>query len=104
MRRPIGADEAVESAHKQPHRNLNHMDAADRLIASSADPISKRTTTLKHSAEEVRCRKSGKLEGATLSDHGYPIISLFFSAPSSFEETKAYDRGVRTVHFRIFRR
>ncbi|CAE8635910.1 unnamed protein product, partial [Polarella glacialis] len=38
-----------------------------------------RTTTILESAAEVRCA-GGKLIGATMSDNGYVIISLFFSA------------------------
>jgi hypothetical protein len=71
----------------------NPCDDPDQLTKPWTDPFSKRTTTLHASAEEVRCRKNGKLTGATLSDHGYPIISLFFSAPSSFEETQTYKRS-----------
>ena len=37
-------------------------------------------TTLAREAPEVRCDADGKLIGATLSDHGYPIISMFFDA------------------------
>jgi len=39
-----------------------------------------RTTTLAETAQEVRCNEDGTLEGATLSDHGYVIISMFFDA------------------------
>lgn len=70
----------------------NPCDDSTALAQPWTDPFSKRTTTLLASAEEIRCRKSGKLVGATMSDHGYPIISLFFSAPSNFEDTQAYKR------------
>merc|ERR1711907_197685 len=43
-------------------------------------PFGEGVTTLANSAPEVRCDEHGKLIGATLSDHGYPIISLFFDA------------------------
>jgi len=36
-------------------------------------------TTLEREAAEVRC-DGNRLIGATLSDHGYPIISMFFDA------------------------
>ena len=39
-------------------------------------------TTLRREAPEVRCH-DGTLLGATLSDHGYPIISMFFDAVES---------------------
>ena len=37
-------------------------------------------TTLAREAAEVRCDPNGRLIGATLSDHGYPIIGMFFDA------------------------
>lgn len=37
-------------------------------------------TTLAREAAEVRCDAEGRLIGATLSDHGYPIIAMFFDA------------------------
>ena len=40
----------------------------------------KHTTTLAETAKEVRCLEDGTLEGATLSDHGYIIIGMFFDA------------------------
>merc|ERR1719321_706537 len=38
-------------------------------------------TTVRRDAAEVRC-KNGKLEGATFSDHGFPIINLIHDAPN----------------------
>eukprot|EP01047_Picozoa_sp_COSAG01_P064564 COSAG01_NODE_8568_length_2737_cov_4.139121_1_plen_394_part_00 len=35
-------------------------------------------TTLLESASEVHCDKHGRLAGANYSEHGYPILSLFF--------------------------
>jgi len=43
-------------------------------------PFGHGMTTLAQSASEVRCGADGSLLGATLSDHGYPIISIFFDA------------------------
>ena len=43
-------------------------------------PFDGRSTTLARDAAEVRCTEDGELEGATLSDHGYPIINMFFDA------------------------
>ena len=40
-------------------------------------------TTLAREAPEVRC-DNGKLIGATLSDHGYPIISMIFDVRAAF--------------------
>ena len=39
-----------------------------------------RETTLATSAPDVVCTDDGRLEGATMSDHGYVIISRFFAA------------------------
>lgn len=39
-----------------------------------------RSTTLAETAREVRCLENGALEGASLSDHGYIIIGMFFDA------------------------
>jgi len=39
----------------------------------------RQTTTLSETAREVRCA-GGVLEGATMSDHGYVIIGMFFDA------------------------
>jgi len=41
-----------------------------------------RSTTIAQAAAEVRCGPGGRLEGATMSDNGYVIISLFFTSPS----------------------
>ena len=75
----------------------NPCDNAAKLTKTWTDPFSKQTTSISHAAQEVRCSKSGRLKGATLSDHGFPIFGLFFSAPVSFEETDAYKRAGR--HF-----
>lgn len=45
-------------------------------------PFDRRQTTLAYEAREVRC-VDGKLLGATLSDHGFIIISMFFDLPES---------------------
>ena len=34
----------------------------------------------------MRCGEDGTLLGATLSDHGYPIISMFFDAALTADE------------------
>merc|ERR1712146_801608 len=38
------------------------------------------TTTLQREAAELRCSEDGTLLGATMSDHGFVIISMFFDA------------------------
>ena len=43
-------------------------------------PFDRRETTVAAEAREVRCNPDGSLEGAVLSDHGYPIIGMFFDA------------------------
>jgi len=44
-------------------------------------------TTLEREAAEVRCDADGRLIGASLSDHGFPIISMFFgAAPATAEQ------------------
>ena len=43
-------------------------------------PFDRRETTVAAEAREVRCNPDGSLEGAVLSDHGYPIIAMFFDA------------------------
>lgn len=49
-------------------------------------------TTIRRDAPEVRCGSAGELLGATLSDHGYPIISLFFDAPGAAARPSPVDR------------
>lgn len=45
---------------------------------SYVDPFSGRTTTIPEQAPEVKCAADGSLKGATLSDNGYIIMSVFF--------------------------
>jgi len=49
-------------------------------------------TTIARDAAEVRCGSRGELLGATLSDHGYPIVSLFFDAPGAAGRPTPVDR------------
>jgi len=60
----------------------NPCDHPDVLTKPFVQPASygARTTTLQETAPEVRCDDNGHLKGATLSDHGYVIISMFFDA------------------------
>jgi len=43
-------------------------------------PFDKRRTTIAASAPEVQCMAAGRLQGATMSDNGFVILSLFFDA------------------------
>lgn len=43
------------------------------------DPFSGRTTTIPEQAPEVKCAADGSLEGATLSDNGHILMSVFFA-------------------------
>jgi len=59
----------------------NPCDDPSQLHAPFVQPFYGRgETTLAREAAEVRCDAEGRLIGATLSDHGYPIISMFFDA------------------------
>ena len=49
-------------------------------------------TTIRRDAPEVRCGSNGELLGATLSDHGYPVLSLFFDAPGAAGRPTPVDR------------
>lgn len=51
---------------------------AKKLDARFTDPFSGKNVTLKDEAPEVRC-KGGHLAGAVFSDHGHPILGMFFS-------------------------
>ena len=56
-------------------------------------PFDRRRTTLAREAAEVRCGPGSELIGATLSDHGYPIISMFFDAPAEVESAVVVGPG-----------
>ena len=58
----------------------NPCDHPEALEKPFVQPFDRRTTTLAREAAEVRCNADGSLEGATMSDHGYVIISMFFDA------------------------
>eukprot|EP00746_Dinoflagellata_sp_MGD_P018492 gnl/MRDRNA2_/MRDRNA2_142887_c0_seq1.p1 gnl/MRDRNA2_/MRDRNA2_142887_c0~~gnl/MRDRNA2_/MRDRNA2_142887_c0_seq1.p1 ORF type:complete len:308 (-),score=31.33 gnl/MRDRNA2_/MRDRNA2_142887_c0_seq1:226-1149(-) len=45
---------------------------------SYVDPFSGQRATIPQQAPEVKCAADGSLEGATLSDNGYIIMSIFF--------------------------
>ena len=68
----------------------NPCDRAYKLNEPFVQPFGVRKTTLAQEAAEVRC-VDGKLQGATLSDNGYPIINMFFDLPNSDELSRAGD-------------
>lgn len=49
-------------------------------------PFDKRRTTIAASAPEVKCMSAGRLEGATMSDNGFVILSLLFDASGKNEQ------------------
>jgi hypothetical protein len=59
----------------------NPCDNPNQLKVPFVQPFDRRQTSIAESAREVRCLDdNGMLEGATLSDHGYIIISMFFDS------------------------
>merc|ERR1712086_160572 len=61
----------------------NPCDNPQELKKPFVQPFDRRETTLEREAMEVRCGPNGELEGATLSDHGYTIINMFFDHEGS---------------------
>lgn len=57
----------------------NPCEREEMLHEPFVQPFDGRVTTLARDAAEVRCLPNGALEGATLSDNGYVIISMFFA-------------------------
>lgn len=58
----------------------NPCDDPSQLKVPFVQPFDGRVTSIADSAREVRCLDDGTLEGATLSDHGYIIIGMFFDS------------------------
>merc|ERR1712129_690397 len=56
-------------------------------------PFNYRSTTISETAREIRCDSNGNLIGATVSDHGYIIVSMFFDASSGSENGKGFVQG-----------
>merc|ERR1712178_517487 len=71
----------------------NPCDHSEALQKPFMQPFGHGMTTLADSAAEVRCDASGNLVGATLSDHGYPIVSLFFDPQEIDANSKAVVAG-----------
>ena len=63
----------------------NPCDRPEELTVRFIQPFDKRETSIAESAREVRCQ-NGELEGATLSDHGFPIIGMFFDSEDALQE------------------
>jgi len=62
---------------------------AEKLDQMYTDPFSGQSTSLHTSAPELACKKDGSkslLDGAIYSDHGYPIIGLFFTDHADLSE------------------
>jgi hypothetical protein len=64
----------------------NPCDHPEKLHDTFVQPFGFRSTTLAREAPEVNCNADGSLEGATMSDHGFVIISMFFDGPLSAAE------------------
>merc|ERR1719163_1929769 len=65
----------------------NPCEHREKLREPFTQPFERRgPTTLEREAAEVRCGEDGTLLGATLSDHGYTIISMFFDAAPTADE------------------
>jgi len=58
----------------------NPCENSEKLHVPFVQPFDGRKTTLAYEAREVRCDNDGNLIGATMSDHGYVIISMFFDS------------------------
>lgn len=66
----------------------NPCDHPEQLQVPFVQPFGHWTTTLAETAREVRCLEGGILEGATLSDHGFIIIGMFFDAFPATDEVR----------------
>lgn len=64
----------------------NPCDHPEELDAPFIQPFGRRATTLSETAREVRCLDGGEMEGATLSDHGFIIIGMFFDAVKASDD------------------
>lgn len=70
----------------------NPCEHPEELDESFTDPFSGRPYVLSRVAPEVRCGSDGQLIGATLSDHGYPIIGVLL--PTDDEHAYAMQNGL----------
>jgi hypothetical protein len=51
----------------------------EKLKEPYIDPFNGLSTALAYTAPELSCHSNQTLQGATYSDHGYPIVGLFFT-------------------------
>jgi len=61
----------------------------DKLKVSFTDPFTQATTSLHEDAPELACTANNTLVGATYSDHGYPIVGLFFTDAADMNDVPA---------------
>lgn len=71
----------------------NPCDNPQALTVPFIQPFDRRETTIAESATELRCLEDGTLEGATLSDHGYIIISMFFDSADAQQNVNGVAPG-----------
>ena len=71
----------------------NPCENKEKLKEPFYQPFDGRQTTLEWEARELRCDENGRLIGATLSDHGFVIISMFFDSVSVNENTDGQGIG-----------
>lgn len=67
----------------------NPCDRPEKMTESFVQPFGHRRTNLVNEAPMLSCAADGTLEGATMSDGGYVIISIFFKAPVSAPALRA---------------
>jgi len=65
----------------------------DAMAAPYTCPFSGRTTSMSEEAPEVKCNADGSLKGATKSDHGYIIMSMFFEDRGQPSNEQSYFTG-----------
>jgi len=71
----------------------NACDHPEELSKRYIDTFQRYETSLNQQAAEVRCGPNGELIGATLSDHGYVIIAMFFDAPGDAGVASSVEGG-----------
>lgn len=72
----------------------NPCDHPEQLTTPFKDTFGRGETSIAASAQEVRCA-GGVLEGATMSDHGYVIINMFFDAVDAVAEDSGIVPGAQ---------
>jgi len=77
----------------------NPCDDPEQLQIPFMQPFDRRQTSIADSAREIRCVEDGTLEGATLSDHGYVIINMFFDSQEFDADQTVVDGGAMDDDF-----